>query len=84
MGGARIGGMTVTMDASEAMKVMQAIDAEITIPIHYDDYDVFASPLADFQALIERSNLEERVRYLRQGETYGFQTHPPLDITHGF
>jgi L-ascorbate metabolism protein UlaG (beta-lactamase superfamily) len=84
MGGTRIGGMTVTMDASEAMKVMQAINARITIPIHYDDYDVFTSPLADFQALVDQANLGERVRYLRQGEAYGFESHPLLDSSRHF
>jgi hypothetical protein len=35
------------LDAEQGLKLIQLIRPDVTIPIHYDDYDVFASPLED-------------------------------------
>ena len=40
------------------------------MPIHYDDYTVFRSPLADFKRLTDRAGLPTSLRYLDRGETY--------------
>ncbi len=37
-----------------------------------NDYDLFKSPLADFQAEVRAAGLEGRVHYLSHGETYDF------------
>jgi L-ascorbate metabolism protein UlaG (beta-lactamase superfamily) len=60
----------VTMDAKEGIEMMQIINAEVSIPIHYDDYDVFKSPLSDFQRAVREAGLERRVHYLNRGDTY--------------
>jgi hypothetical protein len=44
----------------------------VTIPIHFDDYDVFASPLEDFKKEVEKAGFEKGVVYLDRGEAYGF------------
>jgi L-ascorbate metabolism protein UlaG (beta-lactamase superfamily) len=41
--------LMVTMDAVQGLQLVQLINPDITIPIHYDDYDVFLSPLSDFK-----------------------------------
>jgi L-ascorbate metabolism protein UlaG (beta-lactamase superfamily) len=46
--------------------------AEEAIPIHYNDYDVFKSPLADFAREVKAAGLEQQVVYLAHGETYTF------------
>jgi L-ascorbate metabolism protein UlaG (beta-lactamase superfamily) len=43
------------------------------IPIHYNDYEVFKSPLDDFKQAVEAAGFADRVRYLSQGETYNFE-----------
>jgi len=48
----------------------------LTIPIHYDDYDVFRSPLADFQERVRAEGLADRVRYLGRGEEHRFVVGP--------
>ncbi len=48
------------------------INPQHVIPCHYDDYDVFKSPLADFKA----AGLDDRVTYLNRGETYTFPLEP--------
>jgi len=43
------------------------------IPIHYNDYEVFKSPLEDFKRAAEAAGLSERMIYLSHGETYDFE-----------
>lgn len=62
----------VTMDAKQGVELMRLIKPDVTIPIHFDDYDVFASPLEDFQKLIQQEGLGGGVVYLDRGEKYQF------------
>ncbi|KAI1107853.1 Metallo-hydrolase/oxidoreductase [Jackrogersella minutella] len=63
----------VTMDAEQGFKLMQLINPDLTIPIHYDDYNVFLSPLSDFKKKVEEEGWRERVVYLDRGEQYEFK-----------
>lgn len=73
LGGTRILGIvTVTMDAKEGVKMLKLIAPHRAIPIHYNDYDVFKSPLSDFQKAVQEAGLAEKVGYLKHGETYRF------------
>ena len=75
LGGTRLLGLvTVTMDAKEGVRMMQIIVPNKAIPIHYNDYDVFKSPLSDFKEEIERAGLQDKIIYLEQGDIYEF--HP--------
>lgn len=65
--------LMVTMDAEQGLELIQLIQPDITIPIHYDDYDVFASPLEDFRRLVAAAGFSQRVVILDRGEQYGFQ-----------
>ncbi|KAL6872285.1 Metallo-hydrolase/oxidoreductase [Trichoderma longibrachiatum] len=62
----------VTMDAKQGIQLIHLIQPDVTIPIHFDDYDVFLSPLSDFQDKIEQEGLKERVVYLNRGDQYRF------------
>ncbi len=75
IGGGRVLGMLVTMDDKQGVELLRIVEPKVAIPIHYDDYDVFKSPLSDFQAAVEAAGLAERVRYLRRGDSY------PLDAS---
>lgn len=65
--------LMVTMDGKQGVELMQAIRPEVTIPIHYDDYEVFASPLEDFQRQVEQAGLQDGVLYLQRNDRYRFQ-----------
>ena len=41
---------------------------------HYNDYDVFKSPLSDFKEEIERAGLQDKIIYLEHGSTYEFDS----------
>ncbi|GAM39464.1 hypothetical protein TCE0_034r11036 [Talaromyces pinophilus] len=63
----------VTMDAKQGLQLIQLINPDLTIPIHYDDYDVFASPLDDFKAEVEKAGLADRVVYLDRKDQFKFK-----------
>ena len=64
--------LMVTMDAEQGVKLMQLVRPDMTIPIHYDDYDVFLSPLEDFKKKVDEVGWSEKVVYLDRGEEYRF------------
>ncbi|KAI8983328.1 Metallo-hydrolase/oxidoreductase [Trametes punicea] len=65
--------LMVTMDANQGIQLVHLVNPDITIPIHYDDYDVFKSPLKDFQELITQAGLDSKVVYLNRGDQYSFR-----------
>jgi L-ascorbate metabolism protein UlaG (beta-lactamase superfamily) len=77
LGGTRVLGILLTMDGKQGVQLMQIVAPQRVIPIHYNDYDVFTSPLADFQQEVQAAGLEERVHYLHHGDTYTFTVASP-------
>ena len=73
LGGTRIFGVMLTMDDKQGIEAVRIVNPRTAIPIHYDDYPVFKSPLADFRRAVRAAGLEERVRYVERGETYRFE-----------
>lgn len=64
--------LMVTMDAEQGVQMIRLIRPELTIPIHYDDYEVFASPLDDFKMEVKKAGLDDKVVYLDRGEKFEF------------
>jgi L-ascorbate metabolism protein UlaG (beta-lactamase superfamily) len=73
LGGTRVLGLLVTMDAEQGVRTLKLVNAKINIPIHYDDYTVFKSPLEDFLRAVREAGLEDRLVTLRRGDTYEFE-----------
>lgn len=73
LGGTRVLGIMVTMDGKQGLEAMQIIDPAVAIPIHYNDYDVFKSPLSEFQHQVAQAGLQHRVHYLSHGQEYTFE-----------
>lgn len=73
LGGTRIMGILLTMDAEQGVEAIRIINPREVIPIHYNDYEVFHSPLEDFKKAVEEAGFQDRVRYLSHGETYNFE-----------
>jgi L-ascorbate metabolism protein UlaG (beta-lactamase superfamily) len=74
LGGTMILGVVmVTMDARQGVEAIRIIEPRTAIPIHYNDYTVFKSPLEDFKSAVAEAGLEERVHYLSHGDTYEFE-----------
>ena len=64
--------LMVTMDGAQGIELVKLIKPEVTVPIHYDDYDVFLSPLEDFKKKMEEGGLGDRGVYLNRGDEYRF------------
>src|ERR687889_2396436 len=73
LGGTRVLGIMVTMDAEQGVEAMRIVDPRTAIPIHYNDYEAFKSPLDDFKRAVNEAGLEHRVHYLSHGDTYEFE-----------
>jgi L-ascorbate metabolism protein UlaG (beta-lactamase superfamily) len=73
LGGTQIMGLLLTMDAEQGVEAIRLINPREAIPIHYNDYEVFKSPLDDFKKAVRDAGLESRVRYLSHGDTYDFE-----------
>ena len=72
LGGTRVLGILVSMDAAQGVEAMRIVHPDLAIPIHYNDYDVFTSSLEEFLQAAEDAGLRERVHVLRHGDTYDF------------
>src|SRR4051794_3414179 len=72
LGGTRIAGILLTMDGHQGVQLLEWLRPKTAIPIHYDDYTVFKSPLSDFIELAQRTDLSTRVVTLDRGDTYRF------------
>lgn len=79
LGGTRIADVLLTMDGEQGVQMLQIVEPEIAIPIHYNDYTVFESPLDDFVARVKAAGLEQRIRYLKHGDTYPFKPRSAAD-----
>lgn len=69
LGGTRIAGILLTMDARQDADVVELIRPRLTVPIHYDDYPVFRSPLRHFVEEARRRGFLHQIRTIRRGET---------------
>ncbi len=75
LGGTRVLGVMVTMDARQGIEALRITKPHHAVPVHYDDYTVFTSPLADFRAAVDAAgaSLSTRVHYVGPGETFRFR-----------
>ncbi len=77
LGGTRIGGILLTMDGRQGVQALQTVSPREAIPVHYDDYPVFKSPLTDFQREAEQAGLAVSIRCLARGETHRLSLGAP-------
>jgi L-ascorbate metabolism protein UlaG (beta-lactamase superfamily) len=60
-------GLTVTMDARQGAGLVELLNLPKMIPIHFDDYTAFASPLADFKREMQDRGLSDRIVEIERG-----------------
>lgn len=58
------------MDARQGVQALRAVAPRRAIPVHYDDYTLFKSPLSDFRRAAEEAGLATELHYLGRGESY--------------
>jgi L-ascorbate metabolism protein UlaG (beta-lactamase superfamily) len=62
-------GLTVTMDGRQGADAVDLLNLPRVIPVHFDDYGVFASPLSDFVEEMKRRGLADRLIELDRGSS---------------
>ena len=70
LGGTRVLGVLVTMDAAQGVRALQIVRPRTAVPIHYHDYTVFKDPLSTFKEAVTAAVLPTTVRYVEHGGTY--------------
>src|SRR4051794_11725949 len=69
LGGTKALGVTVTMDGRQGADLVEMLKPPMTVPIHFDDYDRFTSPLGEFVTEVRRRRLPGQLRTAVRGET---------------
>lgn len=69
LGGTRVLFHTVTMDAEQGVAFLRQVRPRRAVPVHYDDYPVFRSPLRDFLGEAERAGLRDSITTVERGDT---------------
>jgi L-ascorbate metabolism protein UlaG (beta-lactamase superfamily) len=69
LGGTRVLFHTVTMDDEQGVDCVRRLGPDHVVPVHYDDYPVFRSPLSAFLDRAGRAGWRERATPVRRGET---------------
>jgi hypothetical protein len=62
-------GVLVTMDGRQGGDLVELIGPGAVVPVHYDDYGVFRSPLSAFVAEMRGRGLHGLVRTVHHGDT---------------
>jgi L-ascorbate metabolism protein UlaG (beta-lactamase superfamily) len=66
------GGLMVTMDGEQGAELVETVLPRQVIPVHFNDYDRFKSPLSDFLEKAESRGLRDRVTEVSRGGTIAF------------
>ncbi|MGH9227009.1 MAG: hypothetical protein ACRD2W_25255 [Acidimicrobiales bacterium] len=77
LGGTRIVGILLTMNAAQGVRTLQLVTPRTVVPVHFDDYGVFKEPLSVFKDAMEQATLTTQARYLDRGETLEFSLNKP-------
>lgn len=72
LGGTRLAGVLLTMDDRQGVELLQLVRPRAAVPVHYDDYAIFKSPVEAFLARAASSGFGSIVREVRRGETWRF------------
>ncbi|MFC4000082.1 MBL fold metallo-hydrolase [Prauserella oleivorans] len=69
LGGTRVLGALVSMDDRQGGALLELLDPAHAVPVHFDDYRNFTSPVSNFLVEAARRHPATRIRLLRRGES---------------
>jgi len=87
LGGTRLLGMLLTMDDEQGTRLTELIRPRLTLPVHFDDYRVFTSPLRDYVRRTHNRGIRG-VTPIARGDTVALPVRsadgvPAPDLRHG-
>ncbi|WP_052359492.1 MBL fold metallo-hydrolase [Actinoplanes friuliensis] len=80
LGGTRVFGMLLTMDARQGVDLTELIRPRLTVPVHHDDYTVFTSPLSDFVERAREHGLTG-IQPIERGSTLELPVRPAGQVS---
>ncbi|MEU4673393.1 MBL fold metallo-hydrolase [Amycolatopsis sp. NPDC023774] len=69
LGGTRAFGVLVTLDHRGGLELVNLLRPQRTVPIHFDDYGLFTSPVSNFLQAVHDHRASTRVHLLQRGES---------------
>ena len=69
LGGTKALGFTVTMDGRQGADLVELLKPSVVVPVHFDDYTRFSSPLGDFVAEVATRQAPGEIRTVGRGQT---------------
>jgi L-ascorbate metabolism protein UlaG (beta-lactamase superfamily) len=63
------------MDADQGVDFLRRVRPRQAVPVHYDDYGVFRSPLSAFQVQARSAGLDKVVTPVGRGQTIALGGH---------
>jgi L-ascorbate metabolism protein UlaG (beta-lactamase superfamily) len=77
LGGTKLLGLiTVTMNGRQGTRLVSLLKPRSVVPVHFDDYRIFKSPLADFETELEGAESTARLVHIARGETVDLPYQP--------
>ncbi|MFI7439922.1 MBL fold metallo-hydrolase [Nonomuraea indica] len=76
LGGTKLLGLLLSMDGRQGADWVDLVRPERVLPVHYDDYTVFSSPLEDFLDHMRQTGNLDRVIRLDRGDSYTLPVRP--------
>lgn len=83
LGGTRVLLHTVTMDDLQGVDFVRRVRPRVAVPVHYDDYRVFRSPLSDFEERAAQAGIAGLVRTVPRGGTITLDPSPTGGVQPG-
>ncbi len=68
LGGTRAFGVLVTLDHRGGVDLLNLLEPRRAVPVHFDDYGLFHSPVSNFLEEVRRRRPPTRVHLLQRGE----------------
>ena len=69
LGGTRVFGVLLSMDHKQGVDLLELLRPTRVVPIHYDDYGLFHSPVSNFLTEIRERAPRTEVRLLHRGDS---------------
>jgi L-ascorbate metabolism protein UlaG (beta-lactamase superfamily) len=69
LGGTRVLGLALSMDDRQGVELLRLLRPAGVVPVHFDDYGRFTSPVSNFLSAVADHGPDVRVRLLRRGES---------------
>jgi len=69
LGGTRALGVLLSMDDKQGVDLLELLRPAAAVPVHYDDYGLFHSPVTNFLAEVAKRRPPAEVHFLNRGDT---------------